>query len=413
MANDYYDTLIVGGGAAGITVAASLRRRVGNGNHSIGVIEPSSSHYYQPAFTLVGAGALSLESTRRDTSSLIPKGVTWIKDRCSNIDPANNKVQLDSSNKLSYKHLVVCTGIELNWDKIEGLANAVGKGGVCSNYSPETVESTLRSIHSLKPGDNAIFTQAPLPFKCPGAPQKIAYLTADYLSKNKIRDKVSISFNTHGPSIFGVPYFAERLVPIAERHGIAVNYQKNLVAVDSEASEAEFEYVGEDRNGEKVVEKFNMLHVTPPQSPPAFIRESALANDGGYVDIDQHSMRSTKFNNVFALGDVGSSPNSKTAAAIRKQAPVVVKQILADLEGTSSNAAYDGYGSCPLTTAFGKTMIAEFVYGGKVTPTLPLNPGKEYGVYWWVKKTGLPLMYWHYMLKGYEAFPKHNTSFVG
>ncbi|MEM7468003.1 MAG: FAD/NAD(P)-binding oxidoreductase, partial [Pseudomonadota bacterium] len=378
MASDYYDTLILGGGAAGITVAASLRKRWRDEGHSIAVLEPSSAHYYQPAFTLVGAGAITLESTRRSTESLIPRGVSWIKDWCVSIEPENNRVNTQAGHVVSYKHLVVATGVELNWDKISGLKESLGQNGVCSNYSADTVESTLQSIRRLKSGDQAVFTQAPLPFKCPGAPQKIAYLTADYLSKNNIGN-INVSFNTHGPGIFGVPYYAERLVPIAERHGIAVNYQKNLVAVDGAAREAEFEFVSEERRGEKEVVKFDMLHVTPPQSPAAFIRESSLANEAGYVDIDQHTLRSTKFNNVFALGDVGSSPNSKTAAAVRKQAPVVVQHLIADLKGVASKASYDGYASCPLTTAFGKTIIAEFIYGGKPTPTLPLNPGKEWG----------------------------------
>lgn len=412
MANDHFDTLILGGGAAGITVAASLSRRLNKPGHSIAIVEPSDKHYYQPAFTLVGAGVSSLASTCRETQSLIPSGVTWLRDGCNSIDADNNKVSLTSGQTINYSHLVVCTGIELNWEKISGLKEALGSKGVCSNYSPDTVQYTQTCIRQLKAGDHAVFTQAPLPFKCPGAPQKIAYLTADYLSKNSLAGKVDLSFNLHGPAIFGVPYFAARLRPIAERYGIAVNYQKNLVSIDAGAQEAEFEYVSEDRQGEKETVKFNMLHVTPHQSPAAFIRESSLANAGGYVDIDQHTMRSTKYENVFALGDVGSSPNSKTAAAIRKQAPVVVQHLIADVTGGTSAAAYDGYGSCPLTTAFGKTIIAEFVYGGKVTPSLPLDPGKEHSVYWWIKKTGLPMMYWNYMLKGHEKFPPHNTSFI-
>lgn len=412
MASDHYHVLIVGGGAAGITVAASLSRRLKDNTLDIAIIEPSSSHYYQPAFTLVGAGVLPLQSTRRNTASLIPPNVTWIKDRCAAIDAENNTVTLDSGPRVKYDRLVVCSGIALDWEKISGLKEALGQHGVCSNYSPDTVEYTLQCLKGLRAGARAIFTQAPLPFKCPGAPQKIAYLAADYLAKHKLKGQVQIDFNLHGPVIFGVPYFAERLRPIAERYGINVNYQKNLTAIDAAAQEAEFEYVSDQRKGEKEVVKFDMLHVTPYQSPAAFVKESALANEAGYVDVDQFTLRSLKFDNVFALGDVASSPNSKTAAAVRKQAPVVVKQLIADINGTHCDAKYDGYGSCPLTTAYGKTMIAEFIYGGKVTPSLPFNPGKESSLYWWVKKTGLPLMYWHYMLKGYEAFPKHNTNFV-
>jgi sulfide:quinone oxidoreductase len=124
-------------------------------------------------------------------------------------------------------------------------------------------------------------------------------------------------------------------------------------------------------------------------------------------------MQHTRFPNVFSLGDVCSAPNSKTAAAVRKQAPVVVRNLLNGIAGRQAEGGYDGYASCPLTTALGKVIMAEFIYGGKVTPTLPLNPAKERWVNWWIKKTGLPIFYYQYMLKGHEWFLKHDTAFKG
>ncbi|MEM7541447.1 MAG: FAD/NAD(P)-binding oxidoreductase [Pseudomonadota bacterium] len=411
MAKDHYEVLIVGGGAAGITVAASLTRRSGGRSLSIAIVDPSDVHYYQPAFTLVGAGSCRLGSTRRMMRSLIPSGVDWIQERCATFEPENNKIILDSGSALSYDNLVVCTGLELIWDKIEGLEDTLGSNGVCSNYSPGTVEYTWECLQSLGAGANAVFTQAPLPFKCPGAPQKIVYLTADHLRKKGIADSCSITFNLHGPAIFGVPYFAERLVKVAERYAVTLGYQRNLVAVDGGAKKATFEDVSEGGGGRDTVD-FDMLHVTPHQSPPECVKASPLANDAGFVDVDQNSMQSTRFENVFALGDVGSTPNSKTAAAVRKQAPVVVTNLLARMAGNTGTAQYDGYGSCPLTTAYGKAIIAEFVYGGKVTPTPPLNPASESMPNWMIKKTGLPLLYWNYMLKGHETFPAHNTGWT-
>jgi sulfide:quinone oxidoreductase len=84
-------------------------------------------------------------------------------------------------------------------------------------------------------------------------------------------------------------------------------------------------------------------------------------------------LRHTKFCNVYALGDVMNAPNAKTAAAARKQAPVVAENLLADM-GRSLNqerAIYDGYGSCPLTAERGKIILAEFGYGGKRIPSFP------------------------------------------
>jgi len=408
-ASSHYQILIVGGGTAGITVAAILRRR--DPGTEIAIVEPSAEHYYQPAFTLVGAGVYPLARTKRPERDLIPVGVQWIRDAAQTFEPDKNTVRLKSGDAVTYDYLVVCTGVKLDWGKIAGLAETLGKNGVCSNYSPMYVTYTRECLQNLKPGSRAVFTQPPLPFKCPGAPQKIVYLTADHLRRRGILRDCSLDYYVHAPVIFGVPYFARELVNVAARYGVNVHYQHNLVAVDGAAKTATFEKVGEQTKGERVTVPFDMLHVSPPQSPPEEIKTSPLANTAGWVDVNQNSMQHLRYANVFALGDVASSPNSKTAAAVRKQAPVVAGNILHMIGKTAVEPGYDGYASCPLTTAIGKTILAEFIYGGKVTPTLPLNPAKEHWTGWWIKTTGLPIMYWNYMLKGHVWFPRHNTAF--
>jgi sulfide:quinone oxidoreductase len=405
----HHRVLIVGGGTAGITVAAILRRRARD--LDIAVVEPEQEHYYQPSFTLVGAGVYPLAKTHRPEASVIPPGVIWIRGAVKSFEPEKNSVHLHNGDAFTYEYLVVCTGVKLDWDKVIGLAETLGTNGVCSNYSPTSVNYTWECVQKLKPGDKIICTQPPLPFKCPGAPQKIAYLIADRLRRRGILKQCSIGFFTHAPAIFGVPYFARALVKVAARYGINVNYQQQLVAVNGNAKTATFEFVGDNRKSEKESVPFDLLHVTPPQSPHEEIKKSPLANAAGWVEVNQNTLQHVRFANVYSLGDVCSTPNSKTAAAVRKQAPVVANEIITAVAGKLVPGAYDGYASCPLTTAIGKVILAEFCYGGKVTPTLPLNPSKERWFGWWIKLTGLPLMYWHYMLKGYVWFPKHNTNF--
>jgi sulfide:quinone oxidoreductase len=405
----HHRVLIVGGGTAGITVAAILRRRARD--LDIAVVEPEQEHYYQPSFTLVGAGVYPLAKTHRPEASVIPPGVIWIRGAVKSFEPEKNSVRLHNGDAFTYEYLVVCTGVKLDWDKVIGLAETLGTNGVCSNYSPTSVNYTWECVQKLKPGDKIICTQPPLPFKCPGAPQKIAYLIADRLRRRGILKQCSIGFFTHAPTIFGVPYFARALVKVAARYGINVNYQQQLIAVNGNAKTATFEFVGDNRKSEKESVPFDLLHVTPPQSPHEEIKKSPLANAAGWVEVNQNTLQHVRFANVYSLGDVCSTPNSKTAAAVRKQAPVVANEIITAVAGKLVPGAYDGYASCPLTTAIGKVILAEFCYGGKVTPTLPLNPSKERWFGWWIKLTGLPLMYWHYMLKGYVWFPKHNTNF--
>ncbi len=404
--------VIVGGGTAGITVASSLSRRARSGEVDITLIEPAAEHYYQPALTLVGAGTHSLQEIRRREQQLIPAGVKWVQEKVTTFAPEANRLNLGSGGTVDYDYLVVCPGLALDWDKIKGAEEALGGNGVCSNYAPQHAQYTWDCIQKLNAGATALFTQAPLPFKCPGAPQKIAYLAADRLRQRGILKDCKLHFLTHAPGMFSVPLFAAELKKVAAAYDIKVHFQHNLIAVDGQARQARFAIVGGEREGEELVLDFDMLHITPPQSPPAVIKTSALANAGGYVELDQNTMRHARYSNVFGLGDAGSTPNSKTAAAIRKQAPVVVKNLLRLMRGGELDGGYDGYASCPLTTAIGKVIMAEFCYEGKVTPTFPLDPRKERWSYWWIKATGLPLFYWHYMLKGREWFFKHNTDYV-
>ena len=412
MAAKHHQVLIIGGGTAGITLAASLRKR-GPRKLDIAIVEPADVHYYQPAFTLVGAGLYDLDKTRRPVATLVPPRVALIRAAVEEFKPDQSSVRLSNGEYVNYDWLIVCTGLGLDWDKVEGLSATLGQNGVCSNYSPVHVAYTRRCIDDLKRGSKAVFTQPPLPFKCPGAPQKIVYLTADHLRRKRLLKDCELSYYVHAPVIFGVPYFARQLVKVAERYGVKVNYQHNLVAVDGAAKTATFEIVGGDKQGQRVTVPFDMLHVSPPQSPPAVIKSSPLANGAGFVEGDQKTMRHARFANVFSLGDVCSTPNSKTAAAVRKQSPVVVRNLLHAMKGKEMTAAYDGYASCPLTTARGKAIVAEFIYGGKVTPTWPMNPSRETRLGWWIKATALPIFYWTYMLKGHERFFKHDTTFRG
>lgn len=399
-----HQVVIIGGGTAGTTVAASLLRK--RPQLDVAVIEPSEVHYYQPALTLVGGGTYKLAYTVRAQQATLPKKARWIRQPASGIDPVARQVQLQNGEQIAYEYLVVAPGIQLDWDQIEGVRETLGKNGVCSNYSPDTAEYTWECIDHFS-GGKALFTQPPVPFKCAGAPQKIAYLAADQFKKRGLEKRSEVSFFNAGGAMFSVPDFVPYLEQTAARHDINLHLNHKLVAVDGDKKIARFEAT--DANGETslVEREFDMLHVTPPQSAPDFIKNSPLVNETGWVSVDKNTLQHTQYDTIFSLGDVSSLPTSKTAAAIRKQAPVLVKNLLARMEQTALDGRYDGYTSCPVVTGYGKVMLAEFSYDAVVTPTLPLSPFKESRFYWFVKKYFLPPMYWNYMLKGYEADIRH------
>jgi sulfide:quinone oxidoreductase len=396
--------LIVGGGCAGITTAASLKKH--DPTLEIAIIEPSDLHWYQPGFTLVGAGIFTREQTERREETLIPKGIRWIKKAAAEFLPDQNAVRLQDNSLESYDFLIACPGLKLAWEKVEGLTESLGRNGVCSNYLPRHAEYTWDSIKAFR-GGFALFTQPPMPIKCAGAPQKIMYLMADHLRRQGKLDQAAIEFCLAGDVLFGVPFFVPPLQDAVNDYGIKVRYKHNLKAVDGAAKRAIFT-VTDDKGATSEVEKsFDLLHVTPPQIGLDFVRSSPLANAAGWIEVDQGTLQHARYPNIFGLGDATSTPNAKTAAAVRMQAPVVVKNLLAVMKGQKATAVYDGYGSCPLTVAIGKIVLAEFAYGGKVTPSFPLDPRVPRRSMWYLKTKFLPWLYWHHMFGGGEFDLQH------
>jgi sulfide:quinone oxidoreductase len=410
MSQQHHTILIVGGGAAGVSVANNMRRQ--NGNIDIAIIEPSEKHYYQPGFTIIGGGAYTLKQSLRNEVDLIHPSVKWIKDYADTFQPDENTVTLRSGDSIGYDYLVVCPGLQLDWEKIAGLKETIGKNNVCSNYSPDTVEYTWECIKNIESG-TALFTQPPMPIKCAGAPQKIMYLAADRFRQRGILEKFNIEFCNAGPAMFGVPFFAKALMKVVAGYGIKTNFNHNLVAIDGPAKTATFEITDSEGNKQQVTKQFDMIHVTPPQSAPDFIKKSPLAGPTGWVDVNNKTLQHNKYSNIFGLGDATSTPNAKTAAAVRKQVPVVVDNILGLMSSKQLAEGYDGYGSCPLTTSLSTVMLAEFSYDGRVTPSFPfLDPRKNHWIWWWGKTTGFPWLYWHLMIKGYRIDIPHLESYA-
>ncbi|MEE9926094.1 MAG: FAD/NAD(P)-binding oxidoreductase [Brucella anthropi] len=389
--------VIVGGGAAGITVAAELKRR--DVRLDVAIVEPSEAHSYQPGWTLVGAGVFTRRQTEREERSLIPKGVTWIKAAVSAFDPEINVVSLSDGRTLGYDYLVACPGLKIAWDAIQGLRDTLGRNGVCSNYRADTAEYTWRLIQEFQ-GGTALFTQPAMPIKCAGAPQKIMYMMADHLRRRGKLDASKLKFCLAGDALFGVPFFVPPLQKAVDDYGIDTCYRHNLIAINGPAKAALFSVTDKDGVARDVEMRFDMIHVVPPQTGLDVVRDSPLANAAGWIEVDQATLRHVRYPNVFSLGDAASTTNAKTAAAVRLQSPVVVANLLAAIQGKDMPEAYDGYGSCPLTVALGKIVLAEFAYGGKVTPSFPLDPRVPRKSMWYLKTKFLPWLYWSHMLRG-------------
>ena len=404
-----YDVVIVGAGSGGIALAASLLKR--KKNLRIALVDPAQEHYYQPGWTMVGGGVFSDVQTKRHMRDLIPSGVSWVKQSVVAFSPSENTVTLDNGQSLHYQHLAVAPGLELYWDGIKGLKESLGSNGVTSNYSYIHAPYTWELVKGLKKG-RAIFTQPPMPIKCAGAPQKALYLSADHWFRTGVLKDVNIDFYNSGGVLFGVAAYVPALQKYIDKYRARLHFSHTLVEVDGANKKAYFKKADSD---EHICETFDMLHVCPPQRAPRFVSNSELADETGWLDVDQFTLQHKKFSNIWGVGDVMNTPNAKTMAAVRKQVPVVASNIVSSMEAQELEAGYDGYGSCPLTVERGKIVLAEFGYGGKLLPSFPsfmLDGTTATWRAWALKKSILPTVYWHAMLKGREwlASPKSLKS---
>ena len=397
-----YEIVIVGGGAAGISVASSLLAR--SPDLDIAIIDPAETHYYQPGWTLVGGGIFSAKSTVKTMASVIPDKVKWIKAAVAGFEPGSNHVILEGCEAVKYEKLIVCPGIKLNWGAIDGLIETLGQNGVTSNYRFDLAPYTWELVNNLQKG-KAIFTQPPMPIKCAGAPQKAMYLSGDHWHRTDRINQIEVNFYNAGAVLFGVKEYVPALMEYVEKYHAKLHFQHRLTKVDGFNKRAWFSHTTADGSIETVETDFDMLHVAPPQQAPDFIRTSSLVDENGWVDVSPDTLQHKKYPNIYGLGDVTNSPNAKTAAAARKQAPVVAANLLFDLNKGITRSAYDGYGSCPLTVERGKVVLAEFGYGGKLLPSFPkwlIDGQKPSKLSWLLKEKILPPIYWKGMLKGHE-----------
>ena len=405
--------VVVGAGAAGSSISHQLLRTGKFNAEDIAVVDPAEYHHYQPGWTLVGGGLKNKEDLKQPLPSLIDSKLKFYGNSVSRFTPQDNSITLGNGDKLNYEHLIVVPGIKVDTSSINGLPEALAdtSSNVSTVYTYETCDKANRNISAFQKG-TAIFTQPAGVIKCAGAPQKVMWLAWDRWSnaglykKNDSTSAINIAFATGLPTMFGVPKYAAALEELRVQRGIEGLFAHDLVSIDGQTA------VFKTAAGEKIEKKFDLLHAVPKMGPHAFVKESALADAAGYVEVDNNTLRHKKFANVWSAGDASSLPTSKTAAAVTAQAPVLVSNILKSLDNKEQelSADYDGYTSCPLTTGEKEVLLAEFKYGGVPKETFGRILGLDQGVprkaFYYLKKDFFPWVYQNYMVKGQWGGPK-------
>lgn len=402
--------VVVGGGSAGLTVGHQLLRSGKFAQHDIAIVDPAEWHHYQPGWTLVGGGLKTKEELRRPLDSLVDPKINLYSDTVAAFAPEDSSVTLGNGDKLSYEHIVVAPGVGIDYGSVKGLPEALADKDslVSSIYGYDHCDKVFGTVEKLQKG-RAIFTQPAGVIKCAGAPQKIMWLALDHWKRAGLYDPsgsgIQISFATGLPVMFGVPKYSAALDALRKERAVEGLFQHDLVAIDGNTAT-----FARPDGQEQVKRQFDLLHVVPKMGPHAFVKNSALANQAGYVDVDAGTTRHNKYPNVWSVGDASSLPTSKTAAAITAEAPVLVRNLLQSLQGKEPDAVYDGYTSCPLLTEYGKVLLAEFKYGGEPKETFDNWFGIDQAVprraFYHLKKDFFPWVYYKSMMKGTWGGPR-------
>jgi sulfide:quinone oxidoreductase len=397
MAAQHHEVLIIGGGNAGISLAARLHRY---GVKDVAVVEPSDNHLYQPLFSHIAGGRATASEATRPQRSVMPSGVTWIQDGAVDIDPAGNTVSLASGSQLRYGHLVVCPGLQLDWDKIPGLAEAVHSPFGASHYEFNLAPKAWTLLSGLKSG-TAVFTMPSGPIKCGGAAQKPMYMACDYWREQGVLQDIRVVMVQPASTVFGVPGVDDELNRKIAEYGIELRCSSEVTSVDAAAQTV---LIRDNATGATEELRYDVLNAVPPQSAPDWLKATelpALGDAGGFVEVDPHTLRHVRFRNVWSLGDAAATTNSKSGGALRKQTKVLAKNLVAARQGKPLPEKYNGYSVCPFTVSRSTVVFAEFDDQYKPMPTIPKVPTwKESRASWVVDRDIFPQIYWNLILKG-------------
>ncbi|GGB08560.1 NAD(P)/FAD-dependent oxidoreductase [Macrococcus hajekii] len=392
--NKQFKVIILGGGSGGISTASRL---VKAGIKNIAIIEHSDYHAYQPAWPLAGSGAEKKEDSRKKMKKIIPSGVKWIKQKVTGIQAPERIIRLDNGEQVNYEYLVVALGLQLDFNKIDGLTDTLGKHEVCTNYLYDYVDYTYQTLKKVKSG-NVIVTKPSTPIKGGVAPENSLFTFDEFFKKNK-KNRPTLYLKTAKDLLFPVEKYRKQISKLINKKGIQYDLSHDLIAVDGPHKKATFKNL---ITGDTYDMSFDMLLVTPPMSAPDVIKQSSLSDADGWLDINKHTLQHIRHQNIFGIGDCTNLPTVKMGAAVRKQVPVLADNLVAQIKGKSLTACYDGMTACPIATEYGQAIMAEFGYDMKPKESLPIDQSKTNPILYYLKKRAIPFMYWHGMLKGHS-----------
>ena len=392
--------LVLGAGTAGTMAINKLRPMLPESEWQITVVEPSDVHHYQPGYLFLPFGAYTPEETIEPTDRFIPEGVTRVRAEVDRVDADGNVVHLMGGESLPYDYLIIATGTSPRPDQTPGMDDPeVWRKSVHEFYTFEGAMALREKLESWA-GGRLVVHITEMPIKCPVAPLEFTFLADAYFAEKGMRDQVEIVYVTPLEGAFTKPVASKLLGHMLEDRKITIESDFMIDQVDGEAQKI----VSMD---EREV-PFDLLVTIPLNMGADFIGRSGLGDDLNYVPVDKHTLLSTRYDNIFAIGDASNIPASKAGSVAHFSIDLFPENFVNHVNGKPMTAAFDGHANCFIESGRGKGMLIDFNYDTEPLPGKYPIPGV--GPFSLLKETELNhlgklafrWMYWNLLLPGKE-----------
>jgi sulfide:quinone oxidoreductase len=391
---EHHEVLIVGGGNAGISLGARLLR---DGASDVAIVESQEVHRYRPLLNYVGAGEVDMSSLERPMGDVIPAGCTWIRDSVVSVDTGSSTLSTRDGRTLHWSTLVLCPGMQEDWDATTGLREAYDDGWAGSTFVPDSAPHVWKALRSLRSG-SVVFTVPPEPAPCGATALKPLFMACDHWRRQGVLDDLEVRLVVPGPGVLGLSSADETLSSVAASYGVEVLPEARVVRLDSPSRAVTVDSPA----GSRTLEDVAYAHVVPHYRAPRWIDESGLAIDAasGLVDIDPETLRHSRHQSIWALGDAAGVATRPSGGALRPQVEILAENIAAAARGDALRR-YDGYTVMPITTSRRKLMLVEIDREGHAKPSVPFvvltRPRRST---WLFDRYALPVIYFRRILRG-------------
>jgi sulfide:quinone oxidoreductase len=391
---EHHEVLIVGGGNAGISLGARLLR---DGASDVAIVESQEVHRYRPLLSYVGAGEAEMSSLERPMGDVIPDGCTWIRDSVVSVDTGTSTLSTRDGRTLHWSTLVLCPGMQEDWDATTGLREAYDEGWAGSTFVPDSAPHVWETLRSLRSG-SVVFTVPPEPAPCGATALKPLFMACDHWRRQGVLDDLEVRLVVPGPGVLGLPSADEMLSSVSASYGVEVLREARVARLDSSSRTLTVDSAA----GPRTLEDVAYAHVVPEYRAPRWIAESGLAIGAasGLVDIDPETLRHSRHQSIWALGDAADVATRPSGGALRPQVEILAQNIAATARGDELRR-YDGYTVMPITTSRRQLMLVEVDREGHAKPSAPLvdltRPRRST---WLFDRYALPVIYFRRILRG-------------